>query len=158
MKEYYIGIDCGTSNSCVGIYKNGKVEIVPNKLGERTTPSVVCFNDQNKVLVGEEAISQKMDEFNKIIYEVKRFIGLSYQDFIEMEYDKNLNYEVVNKDGIPKIRININGNESFYSAEDITSLILQKMVKCAEDFIEKTEKAVKINKAIITVPAHFMNK
>ena len=155
MKEYYIGIDCGTSNSCVGIYKNGKVEIVPNKLGERTTPSVVCFNDQNKVLVGEEAISQKMDEFNKIIYEVKRFIGLSYQDFIEMEYDKNLNYEVVNKDGIPKIRININGNESFYSAEDITSLILQKMVKCAEDFIEKTEKAVKINKAIITVPAHF---
>ena len=155
MKEYHIGIDCGTSNSCVGIYKNGKVIIVPNKLGERTTPSVVCFNDQNKVLVGEETISQKMDEFNKIIYEVKRFIGLSYQDFIESEYDKNLNYEVVNKDGIPKIRININGNESFYSAEDITSLILQKMVKCAEDFIEKTDKAVKINKAIITVPAHF---
>ena len=155
MKEYHIGIDCGTSNSCVGIYKNGMVQIIPNKLGERTTPSVVCFTDQNKVLVGEETISQKMDEFNKIIYEVKRFIGLSYKDFIEMEYDKNLNYEVVNKDGIPKIRININGNESFYSAEDITSLILQKMVKCAEDFIEQTEKAVKINKAIITVPAHF---
>jgi len=155
MKDYHIGIDCGTSNSCVGIFKNGKVQIVPNKLGERTTPSVVCFTDQNKVLVGEEAIGQKMDQFNIIIYEVKRFIGLSYEDFIEMEYDKNLNYEVVNKDGIPKIRININGNESFYSAEDITSLILQKMVKCAEDFIEQTDRAVKINKAIITVPAHF---
>ena len=155
MKEYHIGIDCGTSNSCVGIYKNGTVQIIPNKLGERTTPSVVCFTDQNKVLVGEETISQKMDEFNKIIYEVKRFVGLNYQDFIEEEYDKNLNYEVVNKDGLPKIRININGNESFYSAEDITSLILQKMVKCAEDFIELTDKAIKINKAIITVPAHF---
>jgi len=155
MKDYHIGIDCGTSNSCVGIFKNGNVQIVPNKLGERTTPSVVCFTDKNKVLVGEETIGQKMDEFNKIIYEVKRFIGLSYDDFIEMEYDKNLNYEVVNKDGIPKIRIDINGNESFYSAEDITSLILQKMVKCAEDFIEQTDKAVKINKAIITVPAHF---
>jgi molecular chaperone DnaK (HSP70) len=155
MKEYHIGIDCGTSNSCVGIYKNGMVQIIPNKLGERTTPSVVCFTDKNKVLVGEETISQKMDEFNKIIYEVKRFVGLNYQDFIEMGYDKNLNYEVVNKDGLPKIRININGNESFYSAEDITSLILQKMVKSAEDFIEQTGKAVKINKAIITVPAHF---
>ena len=155
MKEYHIGIDCGTSNSCVGIYMNGMVQIVPNKLGERTTPSVVCFTDKNKVLVGEETISQKMNQFNKIIYEVKRFIGLSYEEFVEMKYELNLNYEVVNKDGIPKIRINLNGYEEFYSAEDITSLILKKMVKCAEDFIEVTDKASKINKAIITVPAHF---
>ena len=155
MEEYHVGIDFGLSNSHIGIYKDGMVQIVPNKLGERNIPSIVCFTDQNKVLVGEEAISQKMDEFNKIIYEVKKFIGLSYQQFIKREYDKNLNYEVVNKDGIPKIRININGNESFYSAEDITSLILQKMVKYAEDFIGQTDKVVKINKAIITVPFHF---
>ena len=155
MKEYYIGIDYGTSTSCVGIYMNGGVQIAPNKLGERTTPSIVCFTDQNKVLVGEETISQKMDDFNKIIYEVKRFIGLSYEEFIEMKYDHNLNYEVVNQNGFPKIKININGKESFHSPEEISSLIIKKMVKCAEDFIEENDKGVKINKAIITVPAHF---
>jgi len=155
MKEYYIGIDYGTSTSCVGIYMNGAVQIAPNKLGERITPSIVCFTEQNKALVGEETISQKMDQFNKIIYEVKRFIGLSYEEFIEMEYNKNLNYDVVNQNGVPKIKININGKDSFYSPEEISSLIIKKMVKCAEDFIEETDKGVKIDKAIITVPAHF---
>ena len=155
MKEYYIGIDYGTSTSCVGIYMNGAVQIAPNKLGERITPSIVCFTEQNKVLVGEETINQKMDQFNKIIYEVKRFIGLSYEEFVEMKYNQNLNYEVVNQNGFPKIKININGKESFYSPEEISSLIIKKMVKCAEDFIEEVDKGVKIDKAIITVPAHF---
>jgi len=155
MKEYYIGIDYGTSNSCVGIYMNGGVIIAPNRIGERTTPSIVFIKDEKNVLVGEETISQKLDDYKNTIYEVKRFIGLNYEDFTEMEYDKNLNYDIVNQNGIPKIKVNVNGKELFYSAEEISSLIIKKMVKCAEDFIAEKEGGIKITKAIITVPAHF---
>ena len=156
-KDYHIGIDYGTSNSCVGIYMNGTVQIAPNRIGERTTPSIVCFTDDNKdkALVGEETLSQKIDNYKNTIYEVKRFIGLSYEEFIEEEFDKNLNYEVINQDGIPKIKVNVNGNDIYYSAEKISSYIIKKMVQCAEDFIAETEPGIKITKAIITVPAHF---
>ena len=126
--KYCIGIDYGTSKSCVGIFLNGSVQIIPNKIGERTTPSIVCFTEENKdrPLVGEEALNQIIDNNRNIIYEVKRFIGLTYEDFIENEYDKILNYEVVNKDGIPKIKIVLSGKEYFYTAEEISSFIIKK--------------------------------
>ena len=108
-KEYHIGIDYGTSNSCVGIFMNGNVQIVPNKLGERTTPSVIYFTNDNKILVGEDTITQKIDNPKNLIYEVKRFIGLSYEEFMKRDFAKYLNYDVVNIDNIPKIKINING-------------------------------------------------
>ena len=75
-KEYYIGIDYGTSNSCIGIYLKSKVNIAPNKIGERTTPSIVSFVD-NEIYIGEDTLNQKI-EGNNLIYEVKRFIGLTY--------------------------------------------------------------------------------
>ena len=74
IKDYYIGIDYGTSNSCVGIYMNSVVQIAPNRIGERTTPSLVSFID-DKIFVGEETLNQKIEGSN-LIYEVKRFIGL----------------------------------------------------------------------------------
>ena len=156
-KDYHVGIDYGTSNSCVGIYMNGTVQIAPNKIGERTTPSIVSFSDENKgkALVGEETLNQKLDNYKNTIYEVKRFIGLNYEDFIEEGFDKNLNYEVINQDGIPKIKVNVDGKDIYYSAEEISSLIIKKMVQCAEDFIAETETGIKLTKAIITVPAHF---
>ena len=157
-KEYHIGIDYGTSNSVVGVYMNGTVNIAPNHLGERVTPSIVSFTWQNneiEALVGEETLSQKTDDFRNIIYEVKRFIGLSYDEFIERGFDKNLNYEIVNKNGIPKIHININGVDEYYSAIDISAYIIKKMVQNAEEFIAQKSQGIKINKAVITVPAHF---
>jgi len=159
-QDYCIGIDYGTSNSCVALFMNGSVQIIPNRIGERVTPSIVCFTEENKdkALVGEETLSQKIDNYKNTIYEVKRFIGLSYEDFIENEYDKNLNYEVVNKDGIPKIKIVLSGKEYFYSAEEISSFIIKKMVQCVEDFIDKNGEGIKITKAIVTVPAHFTNE
>jgi molecular chaperone DnaK (HSP70) len=159
-KEYHIGIDYGTSNSCVGIFMNGTVQIIPNRIGERTTPSIVCFTEENKgkALVGEETLNQNIDNYRNTIYEVKRFIGLSYEDFTENEYDKNLNYEVVNQNGLPKIKIVLNGKESFYSAEEISSFIIKKMVECAEEFIDQKGEGIKIKKAIITVPAHFTDQ
>ena len=136
---------------------NGTVQIAPNKIGERTTPSIVCFTDKNqdKPIVGEETLSQKIDNYKNTIYEVKRFIGLSYDEFIEGGYDKYLNYEVINDNGIPKIKININGKDYLYSAIEISSFIIKKMVECAEDFIDKQGEGIKLTKAIITVPAHF---
>ena len=156
-KDYHVGIDYGTSNSCVGIYMNGTVQIAPNKIGERITPSIVCFTEDNKgkALVGEENLNQKLDYYKNTIYEVKRFIGLNYEEFIEEDYGRNLNYEIVNQDGIPKIKVNLNGSDMYYSAEEISSLIIKKMVQCAEDFIAETEPGIKLTKAIITVPAHF---
>ena len=156
-KDYCIGIDYGTSNSCVGIFMNSTVQIVPNKLGERITPSIVCFTDATKdrAIVGEETLSQKIDNYKNTIYEVKRFIGLSYDEFIEEGFDKNLNYDIVNQNGIPKIKVTINGKENFYSAIEISSFIIKKMVECAEDFIDKKGEGIKLTKAIITVPAHF---
>ena len=134
-KEYHVGIDYGTSNSCVGIFINGSVQIAPNRLGERTTPSVVAFNTEDKAIIGEDTLSQKIDDFKNIIYEVKRFIGLSYEEFTKKDFAKNLNYEVVNIDNVPKIKISINGVDYFYTAIEI--------------------KGVKINKAVLTGPAHF---
>ena len=151
-KEYHVGIDFGTSNSVVGVYMNGAVNICPNHLGERITPSIVSFTLENKelqALVGEETISQKLDDFKSTIYEVKRFIGLSYDEFIDRGFDKNLNYDIVNIGNIPKIRININGVEEFFSAIDISAYILKKMVQNAEEFIAAKSQGVKIKKAVI---------
>ena len=155
-KEYNIGIDFGTSNSCVGIYMNGTVRVAPNKIGERTTPSIVLFSDKAR-FVGEEALNQKADNINNIIYEVKRFIGLTYEEFEEDGFRQYLNYEIVNKDGIPKVKLIINGKVEYKSAEEISSLVIKKAVQNAEDFIAETEQieGLKITKAILTVPAHF---
>ena len=156
-KEYHVGIDYGTSNSCVGIFMNGTVQIAPNSLGERTTPSVVSFTNENKALVGEDTISQKIDDYKNTIYEVKRFIGLSYEEFMRRDFSKNLNYDVVNIDNVPKIRVNINGQDYFYSAVEISAHIIKKMVQNAEDFIAEKHQGVKITKVVLTVPAHFDN-
>ena len=153
-KDYHIGIDYGTSNSCTGIFMNSTVQIVPNRIGERITPSIVCFNGKD-ILVGEETLKQKIDNFKNTIYEVKRFIGLSYEEFIDLGFDKYLNYEVVNQGGIPKIKVNVGGEDKYYSAIEISSFIIKKMVQCAEDFIAQSDEGIKIKKAIITVPAHF---
>ena len=155
-KEYNVGIDFGTSNSCAGIFMNGTVRVAPNKIGERTTPSIVLFSNKER-LVGEEALNQKTEDINNIIYEVKRFIGLTYEEFEEEGFNKNLNYDIVNVDGFPKVKLMINGKVEYKSAEEISSLVIKKVVQNAEDFIAETEQkeGLKITKAVITVPAHF---
>ena len=155
-KDYNIGVDFGTSNSCAGIYMNGTVKVAPNKIGERTTPSIILFSNKEK-LVGEEAVNQKADESNNLIYEVKRFIGLTYEEFEEDGFKKYLNYDIENIDGFPKVKLMINGKVEYKSAEEISSLVIKKVVQNAEDFIAETEQieGLKITKAIITVPAHF---
>ena len=152
-KEYFIGIDYGTSNSCVGIYMNSTVKIAPSKIGEVSIPSIVSFSD-DKIYVGEDSIGQKIQEKN-IISEVKRFIGLNYDEFINNDFAKKLNYDVINQNNKPKIKVIFKGKEELYSPEEISAFIIKKVVKNAENFIYGDKEGTKIKKAVISVPANF---
>jgi len=118
-----IGIDLGTTYSCVGIYKNGRVEIIPNELGNRITPSFVAFTDDDR-LVGEAAKNQAHLNPKRSIYVVKRLIGRQFDDK-EVQRDlKWLPYDVVSKGGKPYVRTDVNGAEKTLSPEEISAMIL----------------------------------
>ena len=151
--EIGIGIDFGTSNSCVGVYINGTVKIVPNSIGERITQSVILFKSLNEALIGEDASINKIDNIRNYVYEVKRFIGLDYEEFEESGFINSLNYNVVNVDDIPQIKIESEGQVEYFTIEKISSLIIKKIIQNAENFIGS-----KITKAVFTVPTQFTNK
>ena len=152
----YIGIDYGTSNSSVAIYNKSNIIVAPNILGERTTPSLVSFpKNSNKVYVGEDVLDQKLED-TTLIYDVKRFIGLNYNEFQKKKFAKYLNYDVINDGGIPKIKVIFNGEEKLYTAEEISSLIIKKIIYNAEQYLENSCNInTSIDKAVITVPVHF---
>ena len=113
-----IGIDLGTTYSCVGIFRNGSVEIIPNELGNRITPSVVAFTDEDR-LVGEAAKNQAALNPKRTIYSVKRLIGRKYNDK-EVQMDKKLlPYDIIDKDGKPYIQVETKGQKKLYSPEEI---------------------------------------
>jgi heat shock protein 5 len=144
-----IGIDLGTTYSCVGIFKNGHVEIIPNELGNRITPSIVAFTDEER-LVGEAAKNQGAINPKRTIYSVKRLIGRKFNDK-EVQLDKKLlPYDVVNKDGKPYIEVEIKGEKKVYSPEEISAMILIKMKSIAENYLGR-----EVKHAVITVPAYF---
>jgi heat shock protein 5 len=144
-----IGIDLGTTYSCVGIFKNGHVEIIPNELGNRITPSIVSFTDEER-LVGEAAKNQGAINPKRTVYSVKRLIGRKYQDK-EVQLDKKLlPYDIINKDGKPYIQVEVKGEKKIYSPEEISAQILIKMKNIAENYLGKDVK-----NAVITVPAYF---
>ena len=144
-----IGIDLGTTYSCVGIFRNGSVEIIPNELGNRITPSVVAFTDDDR-LVGEAAKNQAALNPKRTIYSVKRLIGRKYNDK-EVQMDKKLlPYDIVDKDGKPYIQVETKGQKKLYSPEEISAMVLTKMKTVAENFL-----GTKVKNAVITVPAYF---
>ena len=144
-----IGIDLGTTYSCVGIFRNGGVEIIPNELGNRITPSVVAFTDDER-LVGEAAKNQAALNPKRTIYSVKRLIGRKFNDK-EVQMDKKLvSYEIANKDGKPYVEIEVKGQKKLYSPEEISAMILTKMKQIAENFPGR-----EVKNAVITVPAYF---
>jgi molecular chaperone DnaK (HSP70) len=170
--EISVGIDFGTSNSCSGVYINGVVKIVPNKIGERITPSIVLFKtnkkkDQNnkevvkeEILVGEEALCEPIGNIRNYIYEIKRFIGLDYEELEESGFKESLNYEIVNDDGIPKVKIEFNGQYKYYTIEEISAIIIKKIIQSTEDFIAEIldSKGLKIKNAVFTVPSQFTDQ
>lgn len=103
-----IGIDLGTTYSCVGVYKNGRVEIIPNELGHRITPSVVAFTDDER-MIGDAAKNQASVNPERTVYDVKRLIGRKYEDKTVQSDKKYLPYEIVSKDGKPYIQTILKG-------------------------------------------------
>ncbi|KAJ3689286.1 hypothetical protein LUZ61_018450 [Rhynchospora tenuis] len=145
-----IGIDLGTTYSCVGVYKNGHVEIIANDQGNRITPSWVAFTDTER-LIGEAAKNQAASNPSRTISVVKRLIGRLFGDKVVQRDRKLLPYNIVNKEGKPYIEVKIRDDEvKVFSPEEISAMILTKMKETAEAYLGK-----KIKDAVITVPAYF---
>ena len=141
-----IGIDLGTTNSCVFVSKNGKYEVIENNVGARTTPSVVYIGKDDKIIVGEAAKRQAALSPESVIYCVKRLMGKKFNE-IDKKYISSLPYKVVEgKDGKACVRV----NGKIYTPEQISGYILSYLKESAEDKL-----GVKINSAVITVPAYF---
>lgn len=145
-----VGIDLGTTFSVVGYFKKGKgVEIIANDQGNRITPSVVGFTE-NEILVGEAAVNQMVQNPENTIFEIKRLIGRSWDDK-EVQRDLKLfPYKIINKDNKPFVKVTYKNEEKIYSPEEISAMILEKMKSTAEAYINSPVK-----NAVITCPAYF---
>ena len=139
-----IGIDLGTTNSCVAVFEGNEPVVIANSEGKRTTPSVVGFVDGGERKIGDPAKRQAITNPKKTVYSIKRFMGENWQQ-TEKEISR-VPYSVVNENGYP--RVDIDGRH--YTPQEISAMILQKMKKTAEDYLGQ-----EVTDAVITVPAYF---
>ena len=140
-----IGIDLGTTNSCVSVMEGNEPVVIPNSEGKRTTPSVVAFVDGGERKVGDPAKRQAITNPINTIYSIKRFMGCRF-DEVNKEADR-VPYNVIKgENNTPRIQI----NDRNYSPQEISAMVLQKMKKTAEDFLGQ-----EVNEAVVTVPAYF---
>ncbi len=145
-----IGIDLGTTYSCVGVWQNNNVEIIANDQGNRTTPSYVAFNE-NERLLGNAAKSQCTQNPTNTVFDAKRLIGRSFNDELVQSDIKHFPYIVIpNKDGKTAIMVNYKGEDKVFQPEEISSMVLTKMKEIAEAYLGS-----KVTDAVITVPAYF---
>ena len=144
-----IGIDLGTTYSCVGWWKDNRCEIIANDQGNRTTPSYVAFTETERI-IGDGAKNQSSMNPENTIYEAKRLIGRQYEDSTVQTDMKQFPYTVVNKGGKPYIQASYKGELKTFSPEEISSMVLTKMKDTAEAYIGE-----KVTDAVITVPAYF---
>lgn len=142
-----IGIDLGTTYSCVGVFQHGKVEIIANDQGNRTTPSYVAFTKDER-LIGDAAKNQITMNIENTVFDVKRFIGCKYNDIVK--YIKHFSFKIINECDKPKIQVMYKGEIHNFNPEEISSMVLIKMKEIAESYLGKSVK-----NAVITVPAYF---
>jgi heat shock protein 1/8 len=145
-----IGIDLGTTYSCVGVYQNGQVEIIANDQGNRTTPSFVAFTDQER-LIGEAAKNQVSMNPANTVFDAKRLIGRSFGSEQVKADMKHFSFKVVAGAGDkPHVQVDFKGEEKRFAPEEISSMVLAKMKETAEAYLGKPVK-----NAVVTVPAYF---
>ncbi|KAF4031617.1 Hsp70 protein [Phytophthora infestans] len=145
-----IGIDLGTTYSCVGIYKDQKVEIIANDQGNRITPSYVAWDSNDERLIGDGAKNQATINPEKTLFDVKRLIGRKYNDKSVQADKKLLPYELVNKDGKPFIEVEVKGEKRQFAPEEVSAMVLTKMKQISEGYIGR-----EVFDAVVTVPAYF---
>ncbi len=150
-----IGIDLGTSYSSVAIYLNNNPTIIPNEMGQRIIPSVLCFKD-DKLIVGQTAKELSLKNPSLTIFDIKRLLGRKYNDNIIQNELKKLQFNIINDNNEIKIQIKKKNNDIIqYSLEEITSLLIKYLINIVEIYL-KTER--KINHSIITVPENFTSE
>ncbi|MFT5826429.1 MAG: molecular chaperone DnaK, partial [Yoonia sp.] len=144
-----IGIDLGTTNSCMSVMEGGEAVVIPNSEGARTTPSVVAFAKDGERLVGQAAKRQAVTNPTNTIFSAKRFIGRKFSE-VEEE-SKSLPYNIVKgKNGDAYIECEVKGKKEQFAPEQISAMILQKLKSDAEAYLGET-----VTEAVITVPAYF---
>merc|ERR1712213_53391 len=148
-KKTAIGIDLGTTYSCVGIFQHGKVEIIANDQGNRTTPSYVAFSDSER-LVGDAAKNQSAMNPCNTIFDAKRLIGRKFSDKAVQNDLKHWPFHVADRPGKPHLQPEYKGETKTFSPEESSSMVLTKMKETAESYIGQ-----KVTDAVITVPAYF---
>ncbi|MEN4046930.1 MULTISPECIES: molecular chaperone DnaK [Sulfurimonas] len=141
-----IGIDLGTTNSCVAVYEGGEAKIIPNAEGKNTTPSVVAFTDKGEVLVGDPAKRQAITNPEKTISSVKRIMGLMMNEENAKLAQEKVTYKIVDKDGMAAVDV----AGKIYTPQEISAKILSKLKEDAEAYLGE-----KVTDAVITVPAYF---
>mmetsp|Transcript_1805 Transcript_1805/g.3247 ORF Transcript_1805/g.3247 Transcript_1805/m.3247 type:complete len:651 (-) Transcript_1805:147-2099(-) len=145
-----IGIDLGTTYSCVGVWKNNNVDIIANDQGSRTTPSYVAFTDEER-MIGEGAKNQAVRNPKNTVFDAKRLIGRKFTDPTVQSDMKTWPFKLVSGEGgKPLIEVEYKGDKKQFSPEQISSMVLTKMKKTAEDYLGK-----EVKNAVVTVPAYF---
>lgn len=145
-----IGIDLGTTYSCVGVFKNGRVEIIPNDQGNRITPSYVAFTEDGERLIGDAAKNQLTSNPENTVFDAKRLIGRSWDDPTVQHDAKFFPFALKNKNNKPHIAVQVKGEEKLFAPEEISAMVLTKMKEIAEAYLGK-----KVTHAVVTVPAYF---
>jgi len=151
-KEAYgtvIGIDLGTTYSCVAVQKNGRVEIIANDQGHRITPSYVAFTDDER-LIGDAAKNQYSANPERTVFDAKRLIGRRYTDKEVQQDMRHFPFKIVNKNGAPNIKVAVKGEDKIFTPEEISGMVLLKMKETAEAYLGKP-----VTHAVVTVPAYF---
>mmetsp|Transcript_23351 Transcript_23351/g.17777 ORF Transcript_23351/g.17777 Transcript_23351/m.17777 type:complete len:280 (+) Transcript_23351:74-913(+) len=145
-----VGIDLGTTYSCVGVWQNDRVEIIANDQGNRTTPSYVAFNDTER-LIGDAAKNQVAMNASNTVFDAKRLIGRRFQDPVVQADMKHWPFTVIEgPGGKPLIQVTYKGEVKQFAAEEISSMVLIKMKEIAEAYLGR-----EVKNAVITVPAYF---